>query len=54
MDKKFILGEYIDLHKRKINEATLRKFNGKDKNTDVQIANYYDKEFNLVAQHTLP
>ena len=52
--KKFILGEYIDLHKRKINEATCRKFSyqaGKDKNTDVQIANYYDKEFNLVAQH---
>ena len=48
-DMKFIEGEYRDL--TKLSSQTLRKFNYQI-NKDVHIANYYDKENNLVAQHT--
>ena len=51
MDMNFIEGEYRDLVKRKLSSQTLRKFNYQI-NKDVHIANYYDKENNLVAQHT--
>ena len=50
----FIEGEYKDLQKRKITADTCRKFHyqiGEYNNKIVQIANYYNKDFQLEAQH---
>lgn len=49
-----IIGEYVDLVKRKIPESICRKFNytlGVDRDgVSVQLANYYNKEGNVVGQ----
>ena len=53
INKDMIDGSIRALPKRKIDEDTCRKFNyqtGEYKGKPVQIANYYDKEYNLVAQ----
>lgn len=47
-------GEYVDLKKRKITAETCRKFNykvGTKDNKNIQIANYYNKNLELEAQH---
>ena len=49
-----ISGVYTNLEKRKISQETCKKFNyqvGKHEGSSVQIANYYDKNNNVVAQH---
>ena len=49
-----ISGVYTNLEKRKISQETCKKFNyqvGKHEGNSVQIANYYDKNNNVVAQH---
>ena len=51
---KLISGVYTNLEKRKISQETCKKFNyqvGKHEGNSVQIANYYDKNNNVVAQH---
>lgn len=51
--KGLITGEFVALTKRRIREDTVRKFGyqiGRLNNTPVQIAPYYDREGNLVAQ----
>ncbi len=48
---EFKEGEYKHLKKRKLSSETLRKFNYKI-NKDVHIANYYNSNRELVAQHT--
>ena len=49
-----ITGEYISLVKRKIDKQTCKHFGyqvGKYNNQPVQIAPYYNKEYELIAQH---
>ena len=51
---QMIQGKIEALPKRRIDIDTCRKFNyqtGEYKGKPVHIANYYDKEYNLVAQH---
>lgn len=51
---ELLKGEYLDLKKRGISEETCRKFGyqvGEYKDKKVQIAPYYNKERQLVAQH---
>lgn len=54
INKEFLEGEYDNLLKRKINEDTCKFFNyqiGKDKGKPVHIANYYDSNHKVIAQH---
>ena len=47
-----ISGVYTNLEKRKISQETCKKFNyqvGKYDGSSVQIANYYDKNNNVVG-----
>ena len=46
----FIEGEYKDLQKRKISSETCRKFHYQS-GDKLQIANYYNKDFQLEGQH---
>ena len=50
----FINGTYNDLPKRKLSLATCRKFNyqiGEHKGQQAHIANYYDSNYKIEAQH---
>ena len=54
INKEFLEGEYDNLFKKKINEDTCKFFNyqvGKDKGKPVHIANYYDSNHKVIAQH---
>jgi len=54
INTNLLKGDYIDLKKRKISEETCRKFGyqvGTYKGNKVQIAPYYNKDRQLVAQH---
>ena len=54
MNTNMIKGEYTSLIKRKIDEVTCKVFGyqvGEYNNQPVQIAPYYNKNHELVAQH---
>tara|TARA_B100000963_G_scaffold73682_1_gene61729 strand:+ start:15440 stop:17062 length:1623 start_codon:yes stop_codon:yes gene_type:complete len=54
VNKEFLSGEYDNLMKRRINEETCKFFNyqvGKENGKAVHIANYYNSEHKIVAQH---